>query len=483
MSHGTPVAVLRGLDGLFGLGTTTGLAEGRLLERFVARRDETAFEAIVARHGPMVWGVCRRTLRDQNDAEDAFQATFLILARRAGAIRQRDRLGGWLHGVAHRVATRARRDASRRASSTLPADLAGMDQPQDADYHERIALLHEEINRLPGKYRDPIVLCHLEGCTHDEAAARLGWSVGTVRGRLARGRDRLRDRLTRRGLERADVAGLAAATGAAPGASLVVPGWLAESTIKAAIRFAVEHQAALVLNAQGAAWVERGLRAMILKQAKLVVLLIVTTVVVSAGVGALAFAQERRSKAEAPRHKVTGQTVDLDGLPDIELVSSDVAAERRERIAAEIADGEANLDLLQMDVDQEKERIASAYQKIIALEDQLEQMEMNPPEFVGATEEQITSFKKQHDVRKHGLAKRIEMYREKIQAAREKYLRDRISLGREQRRIQLRQQQLGRRPPEDALPPALERRLGRIEGALESLRAAVGRNAEKKREQ
>src|SRR5262249_48734090 len=155
----------------------------------------------------------------------------------------------------------------------------------------------------------------------------------------------------------------------------------------------VERQAALVLSAQGAAWVERGLRAMLLKQVKLVVLAIAATGVVSAGIGALAFAQEGRSNGASPRYTVTGQTVDLDGRADIELISSNTADERRDRIAAEVADAEANLDLLQMDVDQEKERIASAYQKMIALEDQLEQAEMNPPNFggdTGYTEEQRT---------------------------------------------------------------------------------------------
>jgi RNA polymerase sigma factor (sigma-70 family) len=288
MARGYAGEVLRRLDSLFGPGTVAGLGEGPLLDRFVARGDgaEAAFEAIVARHGPMVWGVCRHALRDPNDAEDAFQATFLILARRAGAIRQRDRLGGWLHGVACRVSARARRDAARRP--TRDASALTVEAPDETERRERIALLHEELARLPDKYRHPIVLCHLEGCTHDEAAARLGWPVGTVRGRLSRGRDRLRDQLSRRGL----------AIGAAipttwPGTTmpLAVPDVLANHTVSAAVRFAAGQEAARVLSAQGAAWVEGGLRAMMVKPIQLIAVVLATAGVVTAGAGALALAQ------------------------------------------------------------------------------------------------------------------------------------------------------------------------------------------------
>ncbi len=215
------------LGRLFSSGTAVGLGEGQLIERFVESNDASAFEAILGRHGPMVWGVCRRSLRDLNDAEDAFQATFLILARRAGAIGRRERLGGWLHGVACRVAARARRDAARRPATG--ADGLAAEGPGDAlEERERAELLHQEIERLPPRYRDPIILCHLEGCTHDEAAARLGWPVGTVRGRLSRGRERLRDRLQARGM----------GSILAPVALPAVPHKLAATTAKAVTAFA-----------------------------------------------------------------------------------------------------------------------------------------------------------------------------------------------------------------------------------------------------
>jgi RNA polymerase sigma factor (sigma-70 family) len=181
--------------------TVAGLSEWQLLERYLERRDEIAFEALVARHGPMVLSVCRRMLADQGDVEDAFQATFLVLVRRARGLGPRDAIGPWLHGVAVRVALRARVEAARRRrvvplvrdAVTVPYRAALVD-------HELAEILDQELRRLPSKYRCPIVLCYLEGQTHEEAARVLKWPIGTVKGRLARGRDLLRSRLARRGL-------------------------------------------------------------------------------------------------------------------------------------------------------------------------------------------------------------------------------------------------------------------------------------------
>ena len=186
---------------LEGGGTAVALGEGQLLRRFALDRDEAAFEALVSRHGPMVLGTCRRMLADPFDVEDAFQATFLVLARRAGSIQDGDRLGPWLHGVARRVATRSRALSARRNARERPGleDQAVPEAETPEDLEIRSAL-DEELARLPEKYRAPLVLCYLEGLTHDEAARQLSWPVGTVRSRLAGGRDRLRSRLTRRGL-------------------------------------------------------------------------------------------------------------------------------------------------------------------------------------------------------------------------------------------------------------------------------------------
>ncbi len=187
---------------LFEGGTVSGLSEWQLLERYLERRDESAFEALVVRHGPMVLSVCRRALGVTPDADDAFQATFLILIRRARALGPRDAIGPWLYGVARRVAARARDQAARRRRRepvTLDRDVEG--RPQSSSEPDVSEILDQELNRLPARYRSPMVLCYLEGRTHEEAARDLGWPVGTVKGRLARAREILRDRLTRRGLE------------------------------------------------------------------------------------------------------------------------------------------------------------------------------------------------------------------------------------------------------------------------------------------
>jgi RNA polymerase sigma factor (sigma-70 family) len=162
-----------------------------LLGRFVAARDPAAFELLLYRHGPMVHGVCRRLLADPHAADDAFQATFLVFVRRAAAIGRRDRVGPWLFGVAHRVALRARRRAGREPSL---GDLAAVAGPVGGK-PDVAADVHEAVRRLPARYRDPVVLCYLEGRTHEEAARELGWPVGSVKGRLARARDLLRRRL------------------------------------------------------------------------------------------------------------------------------------------------------------------------------------------------------------------------------------------------------------------------------------------------
>ena len=200
MTSGRYGLVLREVGRLLGGGTVASLGPGQLLERFAADRDEAAFEALVTRHGPMVLGTCRRMLSDPLDVEDAFQATFLVLARKAGSIQDADRLGPWLHGVARRVATRSRALSGRRKSFERRAiDEPAVEAPDLLEGFEIREALDEELSRLPEKYRAPLVLCYLEGLTHDEAAAQLRWPVGTVRSRLAGGRDRLRAALTRRG--------------------------------------------------------------------------------------------------------------------------------------------------------------------------------------------------------------------------------------------------------------------------------------------
>jgi RNA polymerase sigma factor (sigma-70 family) len=167
-----------------------------LLERFTRRHDQVAFAALVARHGPMVLGVCRRVLGNVQEAEDAFQATFLVLVRKAAAITRPHLLGNWLYGVAARTARKARIRMARRLHHERQAAVAPRDPPPETDWSDLIAQLDEELEQLPFKYRAPLVLCYLDGLTNEEAARRLGWPTGSISYRLARGREMLRQRLS-----------------------------------------------------------------------------------------------------------------------------------------------------------------------------------------------------------------------------------------------------------------------------------------------
>jgi RNA polymerase sigma factor (sigma-70 family) len=175
--------------------------DGQLLERFARRHEEGAISALMGRHGPMVLSVCRRVLPQGADVEDAFQATFLTLMRKAGSIRNQGSVAGWLYRVAYHAAIRTKADAvRRRAREQRAADRPPVQPSAEAAWRELQEVLDEELDRLPEKYRAPLVLCYMEGKTHEEAAQQLGWPPGTVKGRLARARDLLRARLTRRGL-------------------------------------------------------------------------------------------------------------------------------------------------------------------------------------------------------------------------------------------------------------------------------------------
>ena len=218
----------RHLRDLFGVGSVVGLGDGLLLSRYADSKDEAAFEALVSRHGPMVLTICRAVLRNEHDVEDAFQATFLVLARKARSIRGTDALGGWLHRVAYRASVQASVEAVRRRRKEAEASAMALISSSPPD-PELEALLHEEIDRLPEAQRLPVVLCDLEGLSYDQAARQLRWTVPTLRNRLARGRQRLKARLTRRGL-------MAPAIGAilASNASAAVPLSMARRALSAA---------------------------------------------------------------------------------------------------------------------------------------------------------------------------------------------------------------------------------------------------------
>jgi RNA polymerase sigma factor (sigma-70 family) len=204
-----------------------------LLRRYAAQGDESAFTTLLRRHGPAVWGVCTRMLGCPQDAEDAFQATFLVLVRKARSLRRPQQLGPWLHAVAYRTALKAR--SARRRLAELPADLPAGPAP-DAVWREVRAVLDEEVSALPEKYRVPFLLCYLGGLTNEEAARRMGCPKGTVLSRLSRARERLRRRLTRRGL--AVPAGVLAAALAGHAGACAPPATLVASTARCALAHA-----------------------------------------------------------------------------------------------------------------------------------------------------------------------------------------------------------------------------------------------------
>ena len=297
-------------------------SDRQLLTRFNSQRDEPAelaFAALVRRHGPMVLRVCMQIVGDRHTAEDAFQATFLILARKAGTIRQPELLGNWLYGVALRSAREARMREDRRRRHESPGvddSEAGRDGEAGRPDHrlvtrEEFEILHEELSRLPDRYRVPLVLCELEGLSYQEAAGRLHCPVGTIGVRLRRARERLRVRLTRRGL--APTAGLLGAFFGLEAASAPLPAVLIRTTARAAAGFASgEAATAGLASAPAVAITQAVLATMGLVRLKfatgLVLALGMTTSVVW-----LAFDRSRRVEPESPRPAF--HVSDLEGPP------------------------------------------------------------------------------------------------------------------------------------------------------------------------
>jgi RNA polymerase sigma factor (sigma-70 family) len=281
----------RHLRTLFNHGSTGGLTDGELVGRFASDGGESAelaFAALVERHGPMVLRVCRSVLGDEHDAEDALQATFLVLVRRAGAVRQRHSVASWLHGVALRVAgcakssARRRRGHERRAAELAPAQLRGASMEPDL-----ALVLHDELGRLPERYRVVLVLCYLEGLSCEQAAERLGWPLGTIKSRLARGRGRLKSRLTRRGL--APATGAVVTLLSAEGAAAVIPAEVVQSTARMAVFFAAGRDSGLgLVPGSVAALTSRVLKLFFVKRLLLSIGLLLSVAAAAIGVTALA---------------------------------------------------------------------------------------------------------------------------------------------------------------------------------------------------
>jgi RNA polymerase sigma factor (sigma-70 family) len=260
-----------------------GLTDAQLLDDYISRQDESAFAALVRRHGPMVWGVCRRILPSHHDAEDAFQATFIVLVRKAAAIASRELLANWLHGVAHQTALKARATAARRKGR----ERQGTEMPEPAvtqpdSWRDVRQVLDEELSRLPDRYRSVIVLCELEGKSRKEASLQIGCPEGTVAGRLVRARAMLAKRLTRRGITLS--VGALAAMLSQRALSAGLPTSVVESTIHAAGLLAAGRAAATgALSAKVAALTEEVIKAMLFTKLKAALTIVLALGFMAAG--------------------------------------------------------------------------------------------------------------------------------------------------------------------------------------------------------
>jgi RNA polymerase sigma factor (sigma-70 family) len=395
--------------------TVTGLSEWQLLERYLERQDEVAFEALVARHGPMVLGVCRRMLCSQTDVEDAFQATFLVLVRRARQLGPRDAIGPWLHGVAARVALRARCEAARRRRfESIPIGAAVFSPARPPADLELADTLDQELSRLPLKYRSPIVLCYLEGQTHEEAARVLKWPIGTVKGRLARARDLLRCRLARRGLA---PTALAVTASLASDALASVPRELLESTVNSGLRYAIGKTTAQIASTSVASLVEGALTAMFFTKMQWIGAALLISALALAGAGVMAQQQrkpldDKLAQVSAPvavgasATAVAGPTVaaktpsgpnepsigaskpsSTETLPTTELAADPSGAEGRlldaakhawNKVYGEYATGSGTVDRLHevstLLMDAQKQSAASPTEAVSAINDHLDRI-------------------------------------------------------------------------------------------------------------
>jgi RNA polymerase sigma-70 factor (ECF subfamily) len=278
-----------------------GLTDGQLLDAYIRSREEAAFAALLRRHGPMVWGVCCRILGNTGDAEDAFQAAFLVLVRKAASIVPREQIANWLYGVARQTAVKARAIAvKRKAREKQVKDIPEPAVVEQNGRDDLLPLLDQELGRLPDKYRTAIVLCDLEGKSYKEATRQLGCPEGTLAARLARGRAMLAKRLARHGLA---VTGAALSMVLSQGTSADVPVSVVSSTIKAAILFAAGQTAATgAISAKVAGLMEGVLKAMLLSKLKIATGVLMTAAALS---GAAGLTYQTQAREKTPKAETT----------------------------------------------------------------------------------------------------------------------------------------------------------------------------------
>ncbi len=317
---GAPLGVvLQQLRRLIG-SRTADWSDHDLLQRFVAQRDQDAFAMLMERHSPLVWSVCRRLLNDSHDAEDAYQAAFLILVRKAASIRRQACLASWLYRVTFRVALHAQRRANGRRTEEREVDsMPAPEASPDLHWDEIRPVLDEEVNCLPEKYRAPIVLCYLQGKTNEDAARRLGWTKGTVSGRLARARDILRKRLSRRGVTLS--AGALAAVVTEKAGAAAVPTALFQTTLRAATLIAAgQTLAAGAISASAATLVKGVMQEMFASKLKMMALTVLCIGIMGTGTGAVlvwGYGDEPKTdKPPSAAKSADPQTVSSDSKPE-----------------------------------------------------------------------------------------------------------------------------------------------------------------------
>ncbi len=287
------------------------LTDGQLLECFCNQQEEAAFEGLMRRHGSMVMGVCQRILQNSHDAEDAFQATFLVLVRKAGALMGRKTVGNWLFGVAYHTALKARAATVKRRFKEQQVKAAAQ-EPDDGKWQELQHLLDQELARLPDDYREAVVLCDLEGKTRKEAARKLGWPEGTLSGRIARARVLLSQRLARRGVVVSG--GLLAMILSAKSASASVPAPLLVSTIKAAACVAADQAlTAGIVSAKVAALTQGALKAMLISKLKIATFVLLGLSLFTFGALALNSGTAQENQGKSKKAKIV--EIDLGKLP------------------------------------------------------------------------------------------------------------------------------------------------------------------------
>jgi RNA polymerase sigma factor (sigma-70 family) len=297
--------VFQRLRALAAMPASRAYSDRELLERFLAAEDEAAFTALVERHGPMIHGVCRRLLRDRHEADDACQATFLVLARKARSVRKQASLASWLHGVAYRISLSLRRQRARRLSRERAICKSAVHETDNGlTWQEFRAALDEELQRLPERYRAPLILCYLEGKTRDEAALQLGSTPGALHGLLNRGRKLLRERLTKRGLTLSGVL-FATALGETAVRAALAPALVVASARAALALFRSDTVAPALIGPNVLSLVKEASKAMFMTKLKIGAALVVAAGIFSGIVGGALTSVSLAQDAAATQPKST----------------------------------------------------------------------------------------------------------------------------------------------------------------------------------